>query len=645
MKTKRKTFLLLVAILVLSAVVTGCGNSKGTSEEKKPDLYENVEEVSTADAEVSEDNTGDTEKQTEENTAGLQIRQIKDVILEDKTAVNIFTDEPFGDGQIKDNDDALNALYEFMKDAPGYDDLGFACADVGKTKEGNSIYAFWQTGDEGRVEGAGVKLVTDPDGNVIGLNGTVIPEIKGSTDGENAGTYEAKDYSGDDRLLIFEMLQPDTWTGTVTKYHGEKEEITIPVGRDPENGDLYMVDLERKIIAADYAALTFNGDYDYRKAENGRFADNEILIYKAIIDVYDYYNGIGWKGCDGEGSPILILMDWVYENGDPEENCAYDGIEGPFSVFKFNRVTPDGEAYDIVAHEFTHAVTSKNLLFTVGVNEYGAIDESMSDIMGNLVEGILGKTEDKTWLIGENGIKPIRCMSSPNDFNQPAFIWDKGYVPMVKMPSGENDIGGVHKNSSLLNLIAYRLNESGMDPHDQVDYWMNVSRMLTPRTDFKQISLVLPFTLKLAGYEKYMDVLSDAIAETGIADRSLPDTVPENLARFRLDFSDPDFPDKYDLFMLEYNVDTKEVNADVPDAEFDVLATTVDPGRYYIQLEVTGNENRTVLEWAKDGWIDSNGLIDTENPPEDIPKDSITVIEGGEVMRLDSEELLLIFDD
>ena len=144
---KRKTVFLLAAMLVLSTTVTGCGKSNVTSEEKRPDLYENVEEVSMVFADASETDTEDTE-----NTSGLKIRQIKDVVLEDKTAVNIFTDEPFGDGNIKDNDDALNALNEFMKDAAGYDDLGFAFADVSKTKDGSSIFAFWQTGDEGRVE-------------------------------------------------------------------------------------------------------------------------------------------------------------------------------------------------------------------------------------------------------------------------------------------------------------------------------------------------------------------------------------------------------------------------------------------------------------------------------------------------------------
>ena len=100
-----------------------------------------------------------------------------------------------------------------------------------------------------------------------------------------------------------------------------------------------------------------------------------------------------------------------------------------------------------------------------------------------------------------------------------------------------------------------------------------------------------------------------------------------------------------DLFMIELNMDTKEIYADVPDAEFNVLATTVDPGRYYIQLAVTGIEDgdRTVLEWSKDGWMVADGFIDTENPPDDIPENNIITIGNGEVINLDEEDLLQLF--
>ena len=50
----------------------------------------------------------------------------------------------------------------------------------------------------------------------------------------------------------------------------------------------------------------------------------------------------------------------------------------------------------------------------------------------------------------------------------------------------------MHINSSLLNVISYKLSEAGMDEDDQCYYWMNVALALTPRTDFAQLAEILP---------------------------------------------------------------------------------------------------------------------------------------------------------
>lgn len=59
------------------------------------------------------------------------------------------------------------------------------------------------------------------------------------------------------------------------------------------------------------------------------------------------------------------------------------------------------------------------------LNEYGAINESMSDIMGNIIE----------MTIDDN--------------------------PNIAKGTDNNDNGGVHTNSSLLNVVSYKLGEAG----------------------------------------------------------------------------------------------------------------------------------------------------------------------------------------
>ncbi len=72
-------------------------------------------------------------------------------------------------------------------------------------------------------------------------------------------------------------------------------------------------------------------------------------------------------------------------------------------------------------------------------NDYGAINEGFSDIFGNLVEGLLGKTDDKTWLLQENSDDIIRSMSDPNKYEQPAYVWDRYYVPEANEATENND--------------------------------------------------------------------------------------------------------------------------------------------------------------------------------------------------------------
>ena len=85
-------------------------------------------------------------------------------------------------------------------------------------------------------------------------------------------------------------------------------------------------------------------------------------------------------------------------------------------------------------------------------NDSGAINEALSDIIGNLVEMGLDGPEEGYWLIGENLGSPIRDMAEPGKKGQPAYVGDCYYVPTAKYTAKENDQGGVHRNSSLLTL-------------------------------------------------------------------------------------------------------------------------------------------------------------------------------------------------
>ncbi|MGC5328253.1 M4 family metallopeptidase [Brevibacillus sp. SYSU BS000544] len=163
--------------------------------------------------------------------------------------------------------------------------------------------------------------------------------------------------------------------------------------------------------------------YDYYKSNYNRNSyDNNGAALKATVHYSRNYNNAFWNG-----------VQMVYGDGD---GTTFIPLSGDL---------------DVVGHELTHAVTEK----TAGLiyqYESGALNESMSDIMGNLIQG-------KNWLIGDDIYTPnvdgdaLRSMSDPAEFGDPDH-YSKRYT-------GSQDNGGVHINSGINNKAAYLMAEGG----------------------------------------------------------------------------------------------------------------------------------------------------------------------------------------
>jgi Zn-dependent metalloprotease len=142
-------------------------------------------------------------------------------------------------------------------------------------------------------------------------------------------------------------------------------------------------------------------------------------------------------------------------------------------------------ALDIVAHEMTHGIIAheKNLLY---LNEPGAVNESLADIFGALIE-LDAKGDGGNWLIGEASpgfsvTAPLRSLADPNlrDGNGKS-MFDKtakfslanrgqpdNYLDVLTPDDAQcgstayNDNGCVHFNSGILNKFAFLISEGGM---------------------------------------------------------------------------------------------------------------------------------------------------------------------------------------
>ncbi|WP_143055015.1 M4 family metallopeptidase [Nocardioides luteus] len=116
---------------------------------------------------------------------------------------------------------------------------------------------------------------------------------------------------------------------------------------------------------------------------------------------------------------------------------------------------------DIVGHELTHGVIehSSNLFYWY---ESGAINESMADIMGEIVDHRYATPGDSPtdWRIGEDSsFGAIRDLADPTIHSQPdrmtSSLWDADDLTYYA------DGGGVHTNSGVGNKTAYLISQGG----------------------------------------------------------------------------------------------------------------------------------------------------------------------------------------
>ena len=169
---------------------------------------------------------------------------------------------------------------------------------------------------------------------------------------------------------------------------------------------------------------------------------------------YDYFDTQhGRNSYNGTGGKLLSYVH--YSSG--YVNAFWDGSRmtyGDGDGVNYGPLT----SLDIAGHEMAHGVTefSAGLIYSY---ESGALNESFSDIFGEMVEFHATGTND--WQMGTDigigGSGAIRSMNNPNAYNDPDTYGGSYYY------TGSGDNGGVHINSGVQNKWFYILavGESG----------------------------------------------------------------------------------------------------------------------------------------------------------------------------------------
>lgn len=167
-----------------------------------------------------------------------------------------------------------------------------------------------------------------------------------------------------------------------------------------------------------------------------------------------YYKVFKRNSYDGNGTALYSYVN------DPTytDNAFWDG-----SAMNFNKRStgaPGGvTGIDVTGHELTHGVTQTTSALVYS-KEPGAINESMSDIMGKLVQ-FYTKPNDINWQLSNDMNWIIRDMSNPKLMHQPNTYKGQYWVSSIFI-----DNGGVHTNSGIGNFFFYLLVNGGTGTND-----------------------------------------------------------------------------------------------------------------------------------------------------------------------------------
>lgn len=198
---------------------------------------------------------------------------------------------------------------------------------------------------------------------------------------------------------------------------------------------------------------------------------NALDAHWGVEMTYDFYKvNFNRNSVDNNG---FALYSYVNKGGLLyTSNASWNG-----SAMNYGKVSGTQKGVtgiDVTGHELTHGVTQ----YTSGLvyqNEPGAINESMSDIMGKSVQ-FFAKPSDIDWRLSNDMDWFIRDMANPNAYQQPDTY--KG----TYWKTGTGDNGGVHTNSGVGNFMFYLLVTGGSGTNDK-GFAYNVQGIGLPAAD------------------------------------------------------------------------------------------------------------------------------------------------------------------
>lgn len=176
-------------------------------------------------------------------------------------------------------------------------------------------------------------------------------------------------------------------------------------------------------------------------------------VHWGLEKTYDYYySKFNRTSYDDNGAIIKAYVGWDIANAFWISPAMFLGIHNDTSWVSL----------DIIAHEFTHAVTeTSSALETRG--ESGAINEGISDAFAVCIEKeVKPNNGNRIWQMGDD-FEVFRYINNPNC----KYYQGNGWIDTDDL----NDDGGVHTNMGVFNYWFYLLSIGGNATNEQNYYY------------------------------------------------------------------------------------------------------------------------------------------------------------------------------
>ncbi|WP_024865005.1 M4 family metallopeptidase [Butyrivibrio sp. FCS014] len=417
-------------------------------------------------------------------------------------------------------------------------------------------------------------------------------------------------YNNDD---YFKGMQATTWSGSVNFLNGGNLDVTINVAYNPNDGMYYMMDLERKIAVADCYDFLYKGaTLTFLKSKDNTWDERDIAAMYNYECAYDAYKAIGIKSPDGFSTPILLLRKYCNQNQEGIENACYMAKYFGWFTFCYCEVLDISYDLDVVGHEYTHAVTESCILGNNYMNDAGAINESYSDVMGNIIEYMYNRTSDKQWLSAEMSGETNRNMSNPIEYHQPDRIGGAYYIRNVEVPNQNfNDTGGVHINSGIPNLAAVLIYQAGMSLDTMFDLYYTSMQVLTPANSYEDIYAALIYSARANGYDQYEDIITKAFTQVGVLSdktrQQLEEEIPQGCGKAEIKVVNYGYENV--LFrLLVYDTGGKFLGFSFPDKN-GIISIALPEGNYLFNIQAINTQSNQSGDYVfgSSGWEYNNG--------------------------------------